>query len=41
MEHILTDNFVDFINNFIFEEYNDFNNNIFWLRPVDPEKCFF
>ena len=27
--HILANNFVDFVNNLIFEENNDFNNNKF------------
>ena len=32
--HILAGNFVDFVNNFIFEEHNDFNNNKRPLRPM-------
>lgn len=35
--HIIAGNFADFIENFIFEEYSNFNNNKFWLGPVDPE----
>ena len=39
--HILAGNFVNSFNDFIFEEYDNFNNNKFGLRAMDPENVSF